>query len=183
MAARAAVRIIGGQLNGRTVRAAGGTQLRPSGARLREALFSCLGDLSGAHCLDLFAGSGVLGFTAASRGAAQVVFVEKDRRTAAQIGEQATLLQVAARVYTMPAARFLAATPATPFDVALLDPPFATCATPAAWSKLLAALRPHLAATARVYCEQASAPTALPGWRQLTARRVGAVHWQLLQAQ
>lgn len=180
--------------------------MRPSGARLRESLFSCLissgapgtpgtpgghgGGLAGLHCLDLFAGSGALGLTAASHGAASVTLVERNRRTAAALAEQITQLQARAVVRAMPAARFLAAYPAAApkFNLVFLDPPFADYATDAAWARLLAAVAPHLStagaagAGGRVYAEHQRLFAAPAGWRRLTARKVGDVHWQLLQA-
>ncbi|MDY0050300.1 MAG: RsmD family RNA methyltransferase, partial [Halothiobacillaceae bacterium] len=73
------VRIIGGEHRSRRVRFASREGLRPTPDRVRETLFNWLNfDVPGARCLDLFAGSGVLGFEAASRGAAQVDLVERD---------------------------------------------------------------------------------------------------------
>jgi 16S rRNA (guanine966-N2)-methyltransferase len=74
------MRVIAGSLGGRTLRAPAGRSTRPTSERVREALFSMLGDVDGARVLDLFAGSGALGIEALSRGAASVVFVERDGR-------------------------------------------------------------------------------------------------------
>lgn len=75
-----AVRIIGGRWRGRRIHFPAAPGLRPTSDRRRETLFNWLaGDLEGARCLDLFAGSGALGFEAASRGAAEVVLVEASR--------------------------------------------------------------------------------------------------------
>jgi 16S rRNA (guanine966-N2)-methyltransferase len=76
------VRIIGGEWRRRVLRFPDAQGLRPTPDRVRETLFNWLGqDLDGLSCLDLFAGSGALGFEAASRGAAKVVMVEHARRS------------------------------------------------------------------------------------------------------
>src|SRR4051794_40017593 len=72
------MRVIAGELGGRRIQAPGGRVTRPTGERVREALFAMLGDIAGAGVLDLFAGSGALGIEALSRGAAGAVFVERD---------------------------------------------------------------------------------------------------------
>jgi 16S rRNA (guanine966-N2)-methyltransferase len=73
------MRVIAGTFRGRQLRAPRGSTTRPTSDRVREALFSILGDVEGAHVLDLFAGTGALGIEALSRGAASAVFVERDR--------------------------------------------------------------------------------------------------------
>lgn len=182
MRSAGAVRIIGGEWNGRKIRLPAGREVRPTGGRVREAVFSCLGgDMTGVRCLDLFAGSGVLGWCAASRGAGRVTFVEKDRAAAAALRRLAVTLEAAAvRVRAMTAQRFLAAHGGAPFDVVFLDPPFADYGDAEAWARLLAAVAPHVAAGGRVYCESAAPLAAPEGWRTRVARRVGAVHWCLL---
>src|SRR4029077_4520005 len=78
-AAKNQVRIIGGEWRSRVIAFPSKKDLRPTPDRVRETLFNWLGqDLTGAVCLDLFAGSGALGFEAASRGARRVVMVERD---------------------------------------------------------------------------------------------------------
>ena len=82
------VRIIGGEWRGRRIRFPSAAELRPTPDRVRETLFNWLqGVIGGARCLDLFAGSGALGLEALSRGAAAVVFVERERRVAAALAE------------------------------------------------------------------------------------------------
>jgi 16S rRNA (guanine966-N2)-methyltransferase len=78
------VRVVAGSLRGRRLRAPGGPT-RPTADRVREALFSILGDVSGARVLDLFAGSGALGIEALSRGAAEATFVDSGSGPAAVI--------------------------------------------------------------------------------------------------
>lgn len=120
-----AVRIIAGRWRGRKVRLAADTELRPTPDRVRETLFNWLMPyISGARCLDLFAGSGVLGLEALSRGAADVCFVERSTPAARQI--EATLLEfdcLDAHVVNKDAMHFLRDSP-WPFDLVLADPPF-----------------------------------------------------------
>ena len=87
------VRIVGGELRRRVIRFPDSEGLRPTPDRVRETLFNWLGqELDGWHCLDLFAGSGALGFEAASRGAARVVMIEKAPRVLAALQENHVLL-------------------------------------------------------------------------------------------
>ncbi|MCH9704578.1 MAG: 16S rRNA (guanine(966)-N(2))-methyltransferase RsmD [Proteobacteria bacterium] len=183
------VRIIGGNWNGRKIRIPTTVQLRPSGDRLRESLFSCLGGtLNGLHCLDLFAGCGALGLCAASRGAAHTTFVEKHRATAAALQQLIDELAATAiaTVKATSARQFLSTCslqklpPAKKFDVVFLDPPFADYNSDCAWAELLATLRPHLKNNARVYCESTRHFSLPDAWQQQTARRTGNVYWQIL---
>src|SRR6187399_3495598 len=90
------VRIIAGKWRSRIVHFPAAAQLRPTPDRVRETLFNWLGQrLDGLACLDLFAGSGALGFEAMSRGASRVVMVEQDRETARALRESAAALQAA----------------------------------------------------------------------------------------
>ena len=152
--------------------------LRPTPDRVRETLFNWLGqDLSGRACLDLFAGSGALGFEAASRGAARVVMVENDRAVF-QMLESTTRAIGATQVELVrdDAFHFLRRT-GERFDVVFLDPPFRQNALPA----LLEALPARLAPGARVYVE-APAPCEPDGsWRELKRSRAGQVSYQLLE--
>ncbi len=86
------MRIVGGRLSGRKFGAPGGRGTRPTSDRAREALGSALesrGAFDGAHVLDLFAGTGALGFEAMSRGASDAVLVDRDPRTVRQIKQSA----------------------------------------------------------------------------------------------
>ena len=119
------VRIIGGQWRGRKLTFPGGAHLRPTLGRVRETLYNWLAPtIHGARCLDLYAGSGALGFEALSRGAAEVTFVERDRKAAVALKKNAEMLGARATVVNVSAARFLAGNP-DPFDLILFDPPFA----------------------------------------------------------
>ena len=123
------MRVSGGSLRGRRLQAPSGSGVRPTAARVREALFSILGqDLTGDRVLDLFAGAGSLGIEAASRGAARVVFVEQSRAHARVLSANAALLDGVAEVVvrTADARRALRGLAAAGerFDLVLLDPPY-----------------------------------------------------------
>ena len=114
------LRVSGGALRGRRLRAPAGSGVRPTASRVREALFSILGqDLTGDRVLDLFAGAGSLGIEAASRGAARVVFVEQSRDHARVLTENTGLLDGIADVVVRPRA-----SGGERFDLVLLDPPY-----------------------------------------------------------
>jgi len=172
------VRIIAGKWRSRIVKFPASAELRPTPDRVRETLFNWLGQrLDGLACLDLFAGSGALGFEAASRGAARVVMVERDRRVAAGLRESSRALEAPdIEVVEGDAIGYLGSAKDR-FDVAFLDPPYASDLV----ARALAALPPRLAAGARVYVES-SAPLAAAGpWRTLREDRAGAVRYALLE--
>ena len=120
------MRIIAGEWRGRRIRFPSAAELRPTPDRVRETLFNWLqGVIGAARCLDLFAGSGALGLEALSRGAAEVVFVEREPAIAAALAATlAALGDGRGRVLVTDAFRYLAGR-ARPFDVVFLDPPFA----------------------------------------------------------
>jgi len=172
------VRIIGGQWRSRLVQFPDAPGLRPTPDRVRETLFNWLGQrLDGLACLDLFAGSGALGFEALSRGARRVVMVERDRATAAALRASALKLEATnLDIVESDAMRYLDK-PRERFDVVFVDPPYAENLAPVVMPRLA----PHLAAGARVYAESAK-PVDLPtGWRALKEDRAGAVRFALYQ--
>lgn len=172
------VRIIGGAWRSRVIRFAGNLAVRPTPDRVRETLFNWLGqDLSGAGCLDLYAGSGALGFEAASRGARRVVMVERDAEVLRALERTRTLLGAASvELVRADALEFLRADSGR-YDIVFLDPPFRS----AAWPHLLAALPARLNSGALVYCESA-APFEIPaGWGVRRKGRAGQVCYQLLE--
>lgn len=129
-------RVIAGELGGRVLKVPRGLATRPTGAKVREALFNVLGDVAGAKVLDLYAGSGALSIEALSRGAAQAVLVEHDRAALACIRDNVGALGLTARASVVPLRlpRALArALVHGPFDLVLCDPPWAdldaACAT------------------------------------------------------
>ena len=85
--------IIAGRFNGQKIRTSAKASYRPTTSRVRKSIFDILGDLEGCSVLDLFAGSGILGFEAASRGAAAVTFVDNDRRNVQLIHVNSKMLQ------------------------------------------------------------------------------------------
>ncbi|MEA3121750.1 MAG: rRNA (guanine966-N2)-methyltransferase [Paraburkholderia sp.] len=157
--------------------------LRPTPDRVRETLFNWLGQrLDGQRCLDLFAGSGALGFEAASRGAARVVMVERNARAARQLREnQARLSARTVEVAEADGLRLAAGLAPGTFDVVFLDPPFDSGILP----RVLALAMPLVTAQGFLYVESAEpieedAP-ALAGWAIVRSSKAGAVHYHLLQ--
>jgi 16S rRNA (guanine966-N2)-methyltransferase len=172
------VRIIGGQWRSRIVRFPDSPGLRPTPDRVRETLFNWLGQrLDGLECLDLFAGSGALGFEALSRGASRVVMVESGREAVAALRHSAQALGAQQAVIMASEALAWLKRPAGRFDLAFVDPPYASALLAPALQALPESLKPG----ARVYCESAE-PVAAGGgpWRILRAGRAGAVHFALL---
>ncbi|MFV8836216.1 16S rRNA (guanine(966)-N(2))-methyltransferase RsmD [Aquisalimonas sp.] len=183
--ARNELRIIGGEWRGRRLRFAGGAGLRPTADRNRETLFNWLQPvLPGSRCLDVFAGSGALGFEAASRGAAEVVLVERDRRALAALRENVRLLAADDRVsvHGGDALSLLSGGTARPFDIIFLDPPFREALLQPACQALATGNWSH--ADTRIYMEHArqQAPALPPHWQVLRERTAGDVRFVLLQA-
>jgi 16S rRNA (guanine966-N2)-methyltransferase len=114
---------VAGSFRGRRLVAPRGTRTRPTADRVREALFSILGDVDGARVLDLYAGSGALGIEALSRGAESAVFVERDAKAVAAIERNLAAVGVDARIARQPAERFLG-TDEGPYDLVFCDPPY-----------------------------------------------------------
>ena len=125
------MRIVAGEFKGRRLVAPRGTGTRPTADRVREALFSMLGDVSGARVLDLYAGSGALGIEALSRGAAEAVFVERDRRAIATIRRNLEALGVTATVVQGDALAFIIREDQRPFELVFCDPPYDLTPSPA----------------------------------------------------
>ena len=172
------IRIIGGEYRGRRIAVPERRDLRPTPDRVRETLFNWLGQtLAERSCLDLFAGSGALGFEAASRGAARVVMVENDRAVFSSLEKTSELIG-AKQVHLVLADAFdYLERENERFDVVFLDPPFRQNALPA----LLERLPPRLAPGARVYVEAAGPLEAGEAWRELKRSRAGQVSYQLLE--
>jgi len=119
------VRIISGQWRSRKIRFPAVAELRPTPDPVRETLFNWLqGEVEGARCLDLYAGSGALGFEAASRGACRVVEVESNARACIALRRNCALLDARQiEIVHSEAGRYLSG-PVRIFDVVFLDPPF-----------------------------------------------------------
>ena len=177
------VRIIAGRLRGSKLPVADRPGLRPTSDRVRETLFNWLQPvLPGARVLDLFAGTGALGFEAASRGAAEVVLVERDPVLAADLRAQALRLHAdAVRVVQADALAWLRTPPAdaAPFDIVFLDPPFEA----GLWEPAAALLPAVLAPAAWVYVEApAGRLPALPaGWMPHRSGATRDVHYGLFR--
>ncbi len=173
------VRLIGGQWKRSKLTVADLPGLRPTPDRVRETLFNWLGhDLNGWRCLDAFAGSGALGFEAASRGAAQVVLIERDRRLAQALeAVKQRLTATALRIENVDALGWMARCAADSFEVVFIDPPFdAPLAAPA-----LAHAQRLVVPRGFVYVEAAAAIVAPAGFHMHREGRAGAVHFHLLQ--
>lgn len=177
------VRIIAGQLRGSKLPVPDRPGLRPTSDRVRETLFNWLQPkLPGARVLDLFAGTGALGFEAASRGAAAVRLVERDPGLAQALRDSAARLKAAAvAVDTADALAWLRRTPDQAFDLVFLDPPFEA----GLWEPAAAALGPWLAPGAWIYVEtpQNVAPLLPPGWLPHREGRTREVRYALLRAE
>ncbi len=148
------MRVISGSFGGRPLRAPVGRATRPTSDRVREALFSMLGQaVSGAHVLDLFAGSGALGIEALSRGAADATFVDSAAAAITAIRANLAGLGLEAQVLRMPVARALACTPLRErqYDLVFIDPPYRDAG--GLGEELSAALAGVLAPGARVVTE------------------------------
>lgn len=173
------VRIIGGRWKGRKLKFPPRGDLRPTLGRVRETLFNWLAPrIHDTRCLDLFAGSGALGFEALSRGAAEVTFVERDRKVAAALNANAAALDAgAAAVIRISPARSFLSRDRTRFDIVFFDPPFDDDRALALLPDLLAA---HLAPDGVVYVELASR-TPLPDvGRRIRSARAGDCQFALL---
>ena len=182
---RNSVRIIGGQWRRRLLRFPDSIGLRPTPDRVRETLFNWLGqDLTGHHCLDLFAGSGALGLEALSRGALSVTLVEQSRDVVASLRSNAEMLTMSSPrliIHCGDALEFLSRRGQSTeprFDIVFLDPPFA-----AGWiEQVMPLLAGVLNAQARVYVETQNVAALGDGWEIARAGRAGVVHYALARA-
>ncbi|MHB8415240.1 MAG: 16S rRNA (guanine(966)-N(2))-methyltransferase RsmD [Acidiferrobacteraceae bacterium] len=175
------VRIIGGRWRSRRLAFPEAGGLRPSPDRIRVTLFNWLVPvLTGARCLDLFAGSGCLGLEALSRGALEAVLVENNPAVAAALRANIGELKAhGALVVEGDARRFLAA-PAAPFDIVFVDPPFAQgLVRPVLPALTTGWLKPE----AFVYVESAAddEPFVPPGLEVVRDKTAGAVRYRLLR--
>ena len=176
------MRIVAGRLGGRRIEAPAGHRTRPTADRVREALFSILGPVDGARVLDLYAGSGALGIEALSRGAAEAVFVDRDRRAVAAIRANLATLEIEAPVLCADAADYLAGRRAPgapgPFDLVFADPPYSSAA--ALTGPLSALLPAVLSEDARIVTESDNRAPLELDFPVVTVRRYGdtriAVH-------
>ena len=147
------MRIVAGRWGGRTLVAPRGSSTRPTSDRVREALFSILGQVEGDRVLDLFAGSGALGIEALSRGAARAAFVDSSSAAVAALRRNLRSLGIEAEVRRQDALAYLrsASRDARLYDLVFLDPPYRHAS--ALGPQLSIALGPVLAPGARVVAE------------------------------
>jgi len=153
--------------------------LRPTPDRVRQTLFNWLGqDLAGLVCLDLFSGTGVMGFEALSRGAEKVIMVEKSTVAYKALQQNKQLLNAAhAHLINMDAMQFLAEN-ASPFDVIFLDPPYKQ-----GWlAKLLPAIKTHLKLDGVIYAEAEFAMQDDDDWQVVKHGKAGNVFYHLLKS-
>lgn len=173
------VRIGAGQWRSRLLSFPDLPGLRPTPDRVRETLFNWLGqDMEGLSCLDMFSGTGVLGFEAISRGATQAVMVEQALPAYQSLLENKKLLNAnAAEIIHADAMQFLA-TNRQHFDVIFLDPPFNQ-----GWlSRLLPSMHEHLATDGALYVEAEFALQDGEGWQVLKHGKAGNVFYHLLKS-
>jgi 16S rRNA (guanine966-N2)-methyltransferase len=184
------VRIVGGSLGGRVLRAPRGAATRPTSEKVREAVFAILGDVGGARVLDLFAGAGGLGIEALSRGAAHVTFVDSAKPALAAIRANLRELQIADARVTLHAGDAVAfagraAGASSPWNLVLVDPPYASDLAVRAATAL--ALAPGaLAAGATLVIEhdrRHAPPDALGSLLRTDERRYGDTHVSFYQHQ
>ena len=176
------VRLIGGTLKRSRLPVADRPGLRPTPDRVRETLFNWLGqDLTGWRVLDAFAGSGALGFEAASRGAAEVLLLERDPALVRSLqASQLRLKAEALRVEQADALAWMARCGPARFDLVLLDPPFDAGLQASALAA--AALLPGPGGLLYLESPAVLAPEDMPlGFALLRQDRAGAVHYHLLR--
>jgi len=174
------LRLIGGCFKRRLLSVPDSPGLRPTPDRVRETLFNWLAfELAGRRVLDLYAGTGALGFEALSRGAAEAVFVEAQPAVARALQANIDTLGVAARLVNATAESFLVTPAEAPFDLVFLDPPFRQGHAATACAALEAA--GWLNEEAWIYVEhEAELPPEVPSiWRLHREVRAGETHGRL----
>ncbi len=182
-ATRNQLRIIAGEWRGRKLPFVDVEGLRPTPDRVRETLFNWLAPMiTGARCLDLFAGSGALAFEALSRGAAEVVMLDQHPKVITQLRDNLALLKCSqASVQQADALTYLRQPPpAKPFDVVFLDPPYRKDLLSPCCERL--AQPGWLARGARVYLEiesEHALPTLPDGWELTRSKKAGQVAYHL----
>ena len=172
------VRIVGGIWRSRLIRFADRPGLRPTPDRVRETVFNWLGqDLTGRAVLDLYAGSGALGFEAASRGARSVVMVERDATSVRALKEACAALEAHQVEVVRADALEFALRARSQYDVIFLDPPFAD----APWDVLLQRMAALLASEGYLYCESGAPLQPSAAWTVHRQGRAGQVNYALLK--
>ena len=176
------LRIIAGQWRGRKIKFIDQDGLRPTPDRVRETVFSWLqADIPNSACLDLFAGSGALGFEAASRGAASVTLVDSSSQSCKIMLENAVLLHsTSIHVVTSDAERYLKER-STKYDVVFLDPPYKLNILPQVFMMLEQGQ--CLSEHAKIYVEhnvKQTLPELPDNWQVLKNKKAGQVSYCLI---
>lgn len=181
------VRINAGVWRSRIIKFPDVAGLRPTPERVRQTVFNWLGqELTGLTCLDLFAGTGVMGFEALSRGAKSAVLVEVAKPALAALNENKKLLQANhADIFPQDALQFLTQNASQKFDVIFCDPPYNQGWLP----KILPLLKPFLNAESQVYVEaefaldsaQNLVPNFAQDWQILKQKKAGNVFYHLIR--
>lgn len=181
------VRINAGVWRSRIIKFPDVAGLRPTPERVRQTLFNWLGqELTGLTCLDLFAGTGVMGFEALSRGAKSAVLVEVAKPALTALNENKKLLQANhADIFTQDALQFLTQNASQKFDVIFCDPPYNQGWLP----KILPLLKPLVHAESQVYVEaefaldspQNLVPNFAQDWQILKQKKAGNVFYHLIR--
>lgn len=172
------MRIGGGELRSRVITFPDAEGLRPTPDRVRETLFNWLGQtLYGRSCLDLFAGSGALGFEAASRGAEHVTMIEKNPAVYRALQDNLKKLGCPQVFLRRQDGLEFASRDAQKYDVIFLDPPFQSESLP----KLLEILPQRLTENGVIYVESGAVVDVPPPWKVIKSGKAGQVHYFLLQ--
>jgi 16S rRNA (guanine966-N2)-methyltransferase len=177
------LRIIGGSWRGRKLSFPEVEGLRPTGDRVRETLFNWLQPvLGGSYCLDCCAGSGALGFEAASRGAAKVSMIEADRAAFNLLSDSKALLNADQVDLFLGRVEDFLNKANTPFDVVFLDPPYQL----GLWTNIARQLtdKALLNEGARIYIEyprRQEQPELPPSWQCLREKQAGDVNYALFE--
>ncbi len=176
------LRIIGGEWRGRKLSFPDVESLRPTPDRVRETLFNWLQPIiHGARCLDLFTGSGALGLEALSRGAAQLVMVDRDPQVITHLREHINTLQAqGAELVHSDALSYLSRKPQEDFDIVFLDPPFRHTLLEA--SCQLLEEHAWLKSNAHIYMETESElelPALPRNWHITHSKRAGEVRYYM----
>jgi 16S rRNA (guanine966-N2)-methyltransferase len=173
------LRIIGGQWRSRILPVISADGLRPTTDRVRETVFNWLqNEIAGSRCLDLFAGSGALGFEAASRGAAEVVMVEQNTTAFQQLKANCQLLKATqVKCCHINALQYLQTPDAAGFDIVFLDPPYQSDLITVTSQSL------NLVAGALVYVEtrKDQSPVLPAGWELRKDKTAGQIRYRLFE--
>lgn len=173
------IRIIGGSMRGRKLRFSTVDGLRPTLDRVRETLFNWISqDVAGATCLDLFSGSGALGFESISRGAAHLTMVEKSTKVSQNLMKNCQLLNLEnVKVYNQSYELFLKKN-TQQFNLVFLDPPFGKHIL----NDIEEKLTPHLSHDALIYIEQEKSEESFnpsSQWKKIKYKSTGSLIYAL----